>query len=81
MTIQLRELSILFLTLMVALYLQIRTEIGYVGDSTGNITAMRLSDSSVVNDFPRDANTTDSDPILQSVLISTVSFGPFPNAS
>ena len=25
---------------------------------------MRLSDSSVVDDFPRDANTTDSDPIL-----------------
>ena len=36
----------------------------YVGDEFGNVTAMRLSDSTPVADFPVDANSTDYDPIL-----------------
>ena len=36
----------------------------YVGDEYGNVTAMRLSDSSSIDDFPADANSSESEPIL-----------------
>ena len=36
----------------------------YVGDTEGNVTAMGLSDSVPIADFPVDTNTSHSDPIL-----------------
>jgi hypothetical protein len=36
----------------------------YIGDSKGNVTAMGLSDSVPVADFPADTNISQSDPIL-----------------
>ena len=44
----------------------------YVGDAFGNVTAMRLSDSSIVENFPSDANSSDSDAIS---VINTDIFG------
>ena len=36
----------------------------YVGDASGHVSATRLSDTSIIEDFPSDANLTSSEPIL-----------------
>ena len=50
----------------------------YIGDEVGNVTAMGLSDSDYVSDFPEEINSSISDPIL---ALATDIFGVLWGAS
>ena len=50
----------------------------YIGDETGNVTAMGLSDSDYVSDFPEEINSSMTDPIL---ALATDIFGVLWGAS